>query len=105
MGAIRIADGTITSQPEFTGRQAGQRLSQSVVGQVGLGAAGIGIANTIPQIFGAAGRIPPGGPSLSAVFTALTMAFVLSPLFVPLARWCFRIRTAEWKAPAEESTV
>jgi malate dehydrogenase (oxaloacetate-decarboxylating) len=40
------------------GRQAGQRLSQSVVGQVGLGAAGIGIARLLlsrgtPRILGA----------------------------------------------------
>ncbi|MEX1335197.1 MAG: MFS transporter, partial [Candidatus Limnocylindrales bacterium] len=37
------------------------------VALAGMVAAGIGIANTIPQIFGAAGRIAPGGPSLSAV--------------------------------------
>jgi malate dehydrogenase (oxaloacetate-decarboxylating) len=40
------------------GRQAGQRLSQSVVGQIGLGAAGIGIARLLlsrgtPRILGA----------------------------------------------------
>ena len=33
----------------------------------------------VPQIFGAAGRIPPGGPSLSAVFTTLTLAFLAGP--------------------------
>ena len=33
-------------------------------------------------IFGAAGRIPPEGPSLSAIFTALTLAFVASPLII-----------------------
>jgi hypothetical protein len=52
------------------------------VALLGMVVAGVGLANTIPQIFGAAGRIPPGGPSLSAVFTALTMAFVLSPLII-----------------------
>jgi MFS family permease len=52
------------------------------VALAGMVAAGIGIANTIPQIFGAAGRIPPGGPSLSAVFTALTMAFMAGPLII-----------------------
>ena len=52
------------------------------VALLGMAVAGVGLANTIPQIFGAAGRIPPGGPSLSAVFTALTMTFVLSPLII-----------------------
>ncbi|MEX1295839.1 MAG: MFS transporter [Candidatus Limnocylindrales bacterium] len=52
------------------------------VALAGMVAAGIGIANTIPQIFGAAGRIPPGGPSLSAVFTALTVAFMAGPLII-----------------------
>jgi MFS family permease len=45
----------------------------------GMVVAGIGIGNTIPQVFNAAGRIPPGGPSLSAVFTTLTLAFVAGP--------------------------
>ena len=57
-------------------------LSDPLVALVGMVVAGIGIANTIPQIFGAAGRIPPGGPSLSAVFTALTMAFMAGPLII-----------------------
>jgi MFS family permease len=52
------------------------------VALVGMVAAGIGIANTVPQIFGAAGRIPPAGPSLSAVFTALTLAFMAGPLII-----------------------
>lgn len=26
---------------------------------------------------------------------------VMSPILVPLARWCLRIKTAEWKVPAE----
>ena len=49
------------------------------VGLVGMVIAGVGIANTVPQIFGAAGRIPPGGPSLSAVFTSLTLTFMAGP--------------------------
>ena len=32
-------------------------------------------------------------------------AGVLSPLFVPLARWCLRIRSAEWVAPPREPTL
>jgi MFS family permease len=49
------------------------------VALAGMVAAGIGIANAIPQLFGAAGRIPPSGPSLSAVFTFLTLAFMAGP--------------------------
>jgi hypothetical protein len=63
---------------------------------VGLVAAGIGIANTIPQIFGAAGRIPPGGPSLSAVFTALTLAFVASPVIIGTTSDVVGISGAFW---------
>jgi MFS family permease len=49
------------------------------VALAGMVVAGIGIANAIPQLFGAAGRIPPYGPSLSAVFTFLTLAFMAGP--------------------------
>ena len=28
-------------------------------------------------------------------------AMVLSPLFVPVGRWCMRIKRPEWKAPRE----
>ena len=32
-------------------------------------------------------------------------AAVLSPIFVPLARWCLRIKRAEWVAPPTEATA
>ena len=54
-------------------------VGEPLVALVGMVVAGIGLANTIPQIFAAAGRIPPNGPSLSAVFTSLTLAFVIGP--------------------------
>jgi MFS family permease len=54
-------------------------VGTSGVALLGMAAAGIGIANAIPQLFGAAGRIPPAGPSLSAVFTFLTLAFMAGP--------------------------
>ena len=56
--------------------EAGLHSSAMAVGMI---VAGVGIGNTIPQIFNAAGRIPPAGPSLSAVFTTLTLAFVAGP--------------------------
>lgn len=66
------------------------------VGLAGMAAAGIGIANTIPQIFGAAGRIAPGGPSLSAVFTALTLAFIAGPAIIGTASDLIGIGGAFW---------
>jgi cell shape-determining protein MreD len=30
---------------------------------------------------------------------------VLSPVLVPLARWCLRLKPAEWKAPPDDATV
>ncbi len=50
-----------------------------VVGMIGMVVAGIGIGNAIPQLFGAAGRVLPHGPSLSAAFTFLTIAFMAGP--------------------------
>ena len=52
------------------------------VALVGMAVAGLGIANTVPQVFGAAGRIPPHGPSLSAVFTSLTLTFMIAPTII-----------------------
>ena len=54
-------------------------IGNAAVALVGLVVAGIGIGNAIPQLFGAAGRIPPHGPSLSAAFNFLTIAFVVGP--------------------------
>ena len=54
-------------------------VGSAAVALVGMVVAGVGIANAIPQLFGAAGRIPPFGPSLSAAFTFLTLAFMAGP--------------------------
>ena len=54
-------------------------ISEPIVALAGMVVAGLGLANTVPQIFLAAGRIPPKGPSLSAVFTSLTLAFIAGP--------------------------
>ena len=62
----------------------------------GMVAAGLGIANTIPQIFGAAARIPPGGPSLSAVFTTLTLAFIAGPAIIGTTSDLIGISGAFW---------
>jgi MFS family permease len=54
-------------------------LGQPIVALLGLVVAGAGVANAIPQLFGAAARIPPHGPSLSAAFTFLTLTFMVEP--------------------------
>ena len=66
------------------------------VGLVGMVIAGVGIANTVPQIFGAAGRIPPGGPSLSAVFTSLTLTFMAGPAIIGTTSDLIGISGAFW---------
>ena len=40
---------------------------------------GIGVANAVPLLFSAAGRVPPAGPSLAAVFTIGYLGFILGP--------------------------
>ncbi len=54
-------------------------VGSAVVALVGLMVAGVGVANAIPQLLGAAGRIRPHGPSLSAAFTTLTLTFMVGP--------------------------
>ncbi len=66
------------------------------VALLGMLVAGIGIANTVPQIFGAAGRIPPGGPSLSAVFTSLTLTFMAGPAIIGASSDVIGIEGAFW---------
>jgi len=42
-----------------------------------------------------------------AIVVAITAAAgaIMSPLLVPLARWCLRIKTAEWKQPVGEAAA
>jgi MFS family permease len=71
-------------------------LDDPRVALLGMVAAGVGIANTVPQIFGAAGRIPPGGPSLSAVFTTLTIVFIATPAIIGTTSDVFGIASSFW---------
>jgi MFS family permease len=57
-------------------------VGNAAIALLGMVVAGLGIANAIPQLFGAAGRIPPHGPSLSAVFTFLTLTFMAGPAII-----------------------
>jgi predicted MFS family arabinose efflux permease len=51
----------------------------AVVAVVGLVLVGIGVANAVPLLFSAAGRVPPAGPSLAAVFTIGYLGFIVGP--------------------------
>jgi MFS family permease len=69
-------------------------VGDAAVALLGLVVAGIGVANTIPQLFGAAGRIPPYGPSLSTGFTFLTFAFIIGPPLVGATTDAFGVSVA-----------
>jgi hypothetical protein len=49
------------------------------VAVVGFVLVGIGVANAVPLLFSAAGRVPPAGPSLAAVFTIGYLGFIAGP--------------------------
>ena len=52
---------------------------QAVVAVIGFVLVGVGVANAVPLLFSAAGRVPPAGPSLAAVFTIGYLGFILGP--------------------------
>lgn len=66
----------------------------------GLGAA-VGEA-MVPVIRAFIGEEPVFEPRLGIVVAVVAAgAMVLSPLLVPIGRWCMRIKRPEWKAPKE----
>jgi hypothetical protein len=54
-------------------------VGQPAVAVLGFALAGLGLANAVPLLFSAAGRVPPAGPSLAAVFTVGYTAFIAGP--------------------------
>ena len=54
-------------------------VGNPVAAVVGFALIGIGIANAVPLLFSAAGRVPPSGPSLAAVFTVGYTGFIVGP--------------------------
>jgi hypothetical protein len=54
-------------------------IAQPVVAVIGFTLAGLGVANGVPVMFSAAGRVPPSGPSLAAVFTVGYTGFLAGP--------------------------
>ncbi|MEM1335331.1 MAG: hypothetical protein AAGG08_17925, partial [Actinomycetota bacterium] len=48
------------------------------------------------------GEADPWPPDMATVVPVVAVASAIaSPLLVPIARWCLRMRRAEWVAPAE----
>ena len=55
------------------------RIGQTVPAVIGFVLCGLGIANAVPLLFSAAGRIDPPGPSLAAAFTLGYTGFIVGP--------------------------
>lgn len=69
-------------------------VGNAYVALLGMVVAGVGLANNMPQLFGAAGRISPAGPSLSAVFMFATLAFMVEPAVIGVVSDAAGIRVA-----------
>jgi predicted MFS family arabinose efflux permease len=54
-------------------------VGEPVAAVVGFALIGVGVANAVPLLFSAAGRVPPSGPSLAAVFTVGYTGFIAGP--------------------------
>jgi predicted MFS family arabinose efflux permease len=54
-------------------------IAEPAAAVIGFTLAGLGVANAVPIMFSAAGRIPPSGPSLAAVFTVGYTGFLAGP--------------------------
>lgn len=54
-------------------------IGQTIPAVIGFVLCGLGIANAVPLLFSAAGRIDPPGPSLAAAFTLGYTGFIIGP--------------------------
>jgi fucose permease len=54
-------------------------IGEAVPAVIGFALCGLGIANTVPLLFSAAGRLQPPGPSLAAAFTLGYTGFIVGP--------------------------
>jgi len=59
-------------------------IGQEVPAVIGFALCGLGIANGVPLLFSAAGRLDPPGPSLAAAFTVGYTGFIVGPPVVGL---------------------
>jgi MFS family permease len=54
-------------------------IGEAVPAMIGFALCGLGIANAVPLLFSAAGRLEPAGPSLAAAFTLGYTGFIVGP--------------------------
>jgi predicted MFS family arabinose efflux permease len=54
-------------------------IGEAVPAVIGFALCGLGIANAVPLLFSAAGRLAPAGPSLAAAFTLGYTGFIVGP--------------------------
>jgi fucose permease len=59
-------------------------IGQTIPAVIGFALCGLGIANAVPLLFTAAGRIDPPGPSLAAAFTLGYTGFIIGPPVIGL---------------------
>jgi predicted MFS family arabinose efflux permease len=59
-------------------------IGATVPAVIGFALCGLGIANAVPLLFSAAGRLEPPGPSLAAAFTLGYMGFIVGPPVIGL---------------------
>jgi len=54
-------------------------VGEAVPAVIGFAICGLGIANAVPLLFSAAGRLEPSSPSLAAAFTLGYTGFIIGP--------------------------
>jgi MFS family permease len=54
-------------------------IGETIPAVIGFALCGLGIANAVPLLFSAAGRVDPPGPSLAATFTVGYTGFIVGP--------------------------
>ena len=59
-------------------------IGETVPAVIGFAICGLGIANAVPLLFSAAGRLDPPGPSLAATFTIGYAGFIVGPPLIGL---------------------
>ena len=70
----------------------------------GLGAAAGEIATPVVRVL--IGEADPFDASIATIVPIVALsAVVMSPLLVPLARWCLRLKPAEWTEPAVDTAT
>jgi predicted MFS family arabinose efflux permease len=59
-------------------------IEETLPAVIGFAICGLGIANAVPLLFSAAGRLDPPGPSLAATFTVGYTGFIVGPPLIGL---------------------